>query len=69
MAKVTEQCLPGPEAMAENKTALAPPAERAPVFPHAFPVTEGLKTSALLRVAEGVAALLMAWAKVSLTQG
>jgi len=27
----------------KNKTALAPPAVRAPVFPHAFPVTEGLK--------------------------
>jgi len=27
----------------KRKTALAPPAVRAPVFPHAFPVTEGLK--------------------------
>jgi hypothetical protein len=28
---------------AKNKTAPAPPAVRAPVFPHAFPVMEGLK--------------------------
>lgn len=27
----------------ENKTAPAPPAVRAPVFPHASPVTEGLE--------------------------
>jgi hypothetical protein len=27
----------------KHKTAPAPPAVRAPVFPHAFPVTEGLK--------------------------
>jgi len=31
----------------ENKTALAPPAVRAPVFPHAHPVTVGLKSSIL----------------------
>jgi len=27
----------------KRKTALAPPAVRAPVFPHSLPVTEGLK--------------------------
>jgi hypothetical protein len=27
----------------KKKTALAPPAVRTPVFPHALPVTEGLK--------------------------
>jgi hypothetical protein len=30
---------------AQNKTAPTPPAVRAPVFPHAFPVTEGLKSA------------------------
>jgi len=33
---------------AKNKTALAPPAVRAPVFPHASPVTEGLKSATQL---------------------
>jgi len=31
----------------ENKTALAPPAVRAPVFPHAHPVTTGVKSAIL----------------------
>ena len=33
---------------ARRKTALAPPAVRAPVFPHALPVTEGLKPAILV---------------------
>jgi len=31
------------EGWRKRKTAPAPPAVRAPVFPHALPVTEGLK--------------------------
>jgi len=34
-------------AQGKRKTALVPPAVRAPVFPHASPVTEGLKLAIL----------------------
>lgn len=40
----------------EDKTAPAPPAVRAPVFPHSLPVTEGLKVTIRLAVGWGAAA-------------
>jgi hypothetical protein len=43
-AVLKKHSLPG-TAWAQRKTALAPPAVRAPVFPHALPVTEGLKAT------------------------
>src|ERR1039458_5789594 len=38
---------------AEHKTAPVPPAVRAPVFPHALPVMEGLKPAILTRGGAG----------------
>src|SRR6202035_2954461 len=42
----------------KNKTAPIPPAVRAPVFPHAFPVTEGLKSAIPPDVSPGYLSLV-----------